>query len=42
VKVPWKKLIGKALRWLGREIREEIVSEVKKAASKSAKGTKRP
>jgi hypothetical protein len=37
VKIPWKKLLGKALRWLGREIKAEVVEEVKKAASKGAK-----
>jgi hypothetical protein len=38
VKIPWKKLLGKALRWLGREVADEVMKE----AAKRAEGAKRP
>lgn len=42
MKIPWKKLLGKALRWLGREIRDEVVDEVMKKAARRAEGAKQP
>ncbi len=32
MKIPWKKLLGKALRWLGREVADEVMKEAAKRA----------